>query len=181
MLLSWIKMLRKTPLFLLFVLAATVLPAQQLSSPVLDEYIRQGLANNPGVTARNLEWQKSLESIRLAKSLSSPTVQFNASYTRALGGRSIDLPIGDLLFEVGGVRIGFEICEDAWVADRPGIALARHGVDVLLNPSASHFAFGKLDVRKRFVVEGSRAFSASYVYANLLGNESGRTIFDGGA
>lgn len=96
-----------------------------------------------------------------------------------LGGRS--LPIGDLLFEVGGVRIGFEICEDAWVADRPGIALARHGVDVLLNPSASHFAFGKLDVRKRFVVEGSRAFSASYVYANLLGNESGRTIFDGGA
>ena len=24
-------------------------------------------------------------------------------------------PIGDLLFNVGGIRIGFEICEDAWV------------------------------------------------------------------
>ncbi len=30
-------------------------------------------------------------------------------------------PIGDLLFEVDGVRAGFEICEDAWVAGRPGI------------------------------------------------------------
>src|SRR5690606_13801732 len=31
-------------------------------------------------------------------------------------GRNV--PIGDLLFEVDGIRIGFEICEDAWVANR---------------------------------------------------------------
>ena len=91
------------------------------------------------------------------------------------------LPMGDLLFEVGGVRIGFEICEDAWVAARPGAALARLGVDVILNPSASHFAFGKLEIRRRFVLEGSRAFGVSYVYANLLGNEAGRAIYDGDA
>jgi NAD+ synthase (glutamine-hydrolysing) len=90
-------------------------------------------------------------------------------------------PIGDLYFDCGGVRIGFEICEDAWVANRPGAELARRSVDLLLNPSASHFAFGKIDVRKRFVTEGSRAFGVTYVYANLLGNESGRAIFDGGA
>ena len=90
-------------------------------------------------------------------------------------------PIGDLVFEVGGVRIGFEICEDAWVANRPGAALALQGVDILLNPSASHFAFGKIEVRRRFVLEGSRAFGAAYVYANLLGNEAGRAIYDGGA
>jgi NAD+ synthase (glutamine-hydrolysing) len=89
--------------------------------------------------------------------------------------------MGDLFFECGGVRIGFEICEDAWVAARPGAELARHSVDLLLNPSASHFAFGKIEVRRRFVSEGSRAFGATYVYANLLGNESGRAIFDGGA
>lgn len=90
-------------------------------------------------------------------------------------------PIGDLVFECGGVRIGFEICEDAWVANRPGAALALLATDIILNPSASHFAFGKAEVRKRFVLEGSRAFGASYVYANLLGNESGRAIYDGGA
>lgn len=92
-----------------------------------------------------------------------------------------EIPVGDLFFEVDGVRIGFEICEDAWVADRPGIFLARHGVDILLNPSASHFAFGKHEIRKRFVLEGSRAFGVSYIYANLLGCEAGRAIYDGDA
>ena len=90
-------------------------------------------------------------------------------------------PAGDLIYEVGGIRFGFEICEDAWVADRPGVGLCRRGVDVILNPSASHFAFGKNAVRQRFILEGSRAFHAAYVYANLLGNESGRVIFDGEA
>jgi NAD+ synthase (glutamine-hydrolysing) len=92
-----------------------------------------------------------------------------------------DYPLGDIDFDVGGVKIGFEICEDAWVADRPGAELARRGVDIILNPSASHFAFGKTELRKRFVLEGSRAFGVSYVYANLLGNEAGRAIYDGGA
>jgi len=94
------------------------------------------------------------------------------------GGR--ELPIGDLRFDCGGVRIGFEICEDAWVADRPGAVLTARGIDVILNPSASHFAFGKDEVRRRFVLEGSRAFAAAYVYANLVGNEAGRAIYDGG-
>jgi NAD+ synthase (glutamine-hydrolysing) len=95
-----------------------------------------------------------------------------------LAGRRV--PFGDVFFDCGGVRIGFEICEDAWVANRPGGRLARQGVDVIFNPSASHFAFGKQEIRKRFVTEGSRAFGVSYLYANLLGNESGRIIFDGG-
>jgi len=89
-------------------------------------------------------------------------------------------PIGDLVFEIGDVRFGCEICEDAWVANRPGIDLALRGVDVMLNPSASHFAFDKFAVRQRFVVEGSRAFGVAYLYANLLGNEAGRIIYDGG-
>jgi len=92
----------------------------------------------------------------------------------------IRYPIGNLYFDVGGVRLGFEICEDAWVAARPGSNLALRGADMILNPSASHFAFGKLEVRKRFVIEGSRAFGVTYVYSNLLGNESGRAIYDGG-
>lgn len=90
-------------------------------------------------------------------------------------------PIGDLWFDVGGVRLGFEICEDAWAVQRPGARLARKGVDVILNTSASHFAFGKLEIRKRFVEEGSRAFGVVYLYANLVGNEAGRALYDGGA
>src|SRR5690606_9240237 len=89
-------------------------------------------------------------------------------------------PVGDLLFDCGGVRIGFEICRDAWVAERPGARLARRGADLLLNPSASHFAFGKQATRERIALEGSRAFCTTFVYCNLLGNESGRSIYDGG-
>jgi len=96
-----------------------------------------------------------------------------------IGGRTY--PLGDYYFDCGGVRIGFEICEDAWVADRPAIELAADGVDLVLNPSASHFAFGKTEVRRRFVLEGSRTLGLSYVYANLLGNEAGRAIYDGDA
>ncbi len=96
-----------------------------------------------------------------------------------LVGRKV--AIGDLYFEVGGIKIGFEICEDAWIAERPGASLSQHAVDVILNPSASHFAFDKHEIRRRLVLEGSRAFGVSYVYANLVGNEAGRAIYDGDA
>ena len=90
-------------------------------------------------------------------------------------------PLGDLLFEIGGLRVGFEICEDAWVPGRPGPELAAQGVDIILNPSASHFAFGKHEVRKQIVIDASRTFGATYVYTNLIGNEAGRVIYDGEA
>lgn len=87
---------------------------------------------------------------------------------------------GDIVLDAQGVRIGFEICEDAWVASRPGRSLFDRGVDVIVNPSASHFAIGKYATREQFVKEGSRAFGAAYIYANLNGCESGRAVFDGG-
>jgi NAD+ synthase (glutamine-hydrolysing) len=90
-----------------------------------------------------------------------------------------DCRLGDLHFDVGDIRIGFEICEDAWVADRPGEEHSRQGVDVILNPSASHFAFGKHLTRSHLVTESSRAFGVTYVYSNLVGNEAGRVIYDG--
>jgi NAD+ synthase (glutamine-hydrolysing) len=91
-----------------------------------------------------------------------------------------EVPVGDLLYNCGGVRIGIEICRDAWVADRPGSRLAAGGADVILNPTASHFSFGKQEVRRRLVLEGSRTFDVAFAFANLLGNEAGRAIFDGG-
>lgn len=99
----------------------------------------------------------------------------------SLDGFTKKYAIGDVHFDIGGVKIGYEICEDAWVANRPGTVLATKGVDIYLNPSASHFSFGKLNTRMNFVVDGSRAFGATYIYANLVGNEAGRAIYDGGA
>lgn len=88
--------------------------------------------------------------------------------------------VGDLIVSLAGVRIGFEICEDSWVADRPARDLYDRRVDIILNPSASHFAAGKYEIREQFVKEGARAFGAAYVYSNLTGCEEGQAIYDAG-
>lgn len=89
------------------------------------------------------------------------------------------IPLGHLTVEDWGHTIGFEICEDAWRTDRPGCHLINEDVDLFLNPSASHFAFGKAAYRENLVIESSRLLNCTYLYANLLGNESGRMIYDG--
>lgn len=87
---------------------------------------------------------------------------------------------GDLIYEVKGVKIAFEICEDAWVEDkRPGYQLRQHGVDIILNPSASHFAMGKSHVREELIRSSSEKLNCTYLYVNQLGNEAGRVIYDG--
>ncbi len=75
------------------------------------------------------------------------------------------------------MTLGVEICEDAWVAERPAISLKARGANLILGPAASHFAFGKTKVRRHL----AQAAGLPYVYANLMGNESGRIIYDGGA
>lgn len=92
---------------------------------------------------------------------------------------SVAVPVGDIIFDVDGIKVGFEICEDAWVINRPSAQLALWGVDVILNASASHFAFDQFDVRCQIVKEGARATNTTYVYSNLLGCEAGRIIYDG--
>lgn len=87
--------------------------------------------------------------------------------------------IGSPLFELGELRFVVEICEDAWVPDRPALRHLQRGVDLILNPSASHFAFGKYELRRRIVQESSRSLGCGYAMVNLLGNEAGRMIYDG--
>jgi NAD+ synthase (glutamine-hydrolysing) len=87
---------------------------------------------------------------------------------------------GDVIYNALGITFGFEICEDAWRVDRPGYRLCERGVDLVLNPSASHFALGKSEAReKQVVIDGSKKFSCAYLFVNLLGNEAGRMIYDG--
>ena len=96
-----------------------------------------------------------------------------------LGGEAI--LVGDLIYEMHGIKFGFEICEDAWrKKKRPGYKLCERGVDLILNPSASHFAMGKSELREsEVVIDGSAKFNCAYVFTNLLGNEAGRMIYDG--
>ena len=66
-------------------------------TPLLEAYVQEGLQQNNLVRLRQLQYQQSLAAIDEARGLSLPNVGLNGSYTLAAGGRSIDLPIGDLL------------------------------------------------------------------------------------
>ena len=90
------------------------------------------------------------------------------------------ISVGDLIYESHGILFGFEICEDAWSKDRPGYRLKERKVNLILNPSASHFALGKSPRReKEVIIDGSLNFNCAYLFVNHLGNEAGRMIYDG--
>lgn len=89
-------------------------------------------------------------------------------------------PFGDNLYNVNGLPIGIEICEDAWQGNqRPAMRHMQGGAQIILGLNASHFAFSKTKRREQLVCEGCSYKDTIYVYTNLLGNESGRTIYDG--
>lgn len=69
--------------------------AQQ--SAILEQYIQIGLSNNLALQEQNLDLRKAQEAIRQSKALFYPTLQFNANYTRATGGRRIEFAVGDLV------------------------------------------------------------------------------------
>lgn len=66
-------------------------------TPVLEAYVAEGLANNLALQRQDYAYERSVQALREAKGLYLPQVSFLASYTVALGGRSLDFPIGDLL------------------------------------------------------------------------------------
>ena len=89
------------------------------------------------------------------------------------------VPFGDLRYQLGSLGVALEICEEAWDAV-PAAANHAPGAQIVLNPSASHFALGKYARREHLVANSSRAMNVVYVYTNLLGLEAGRLIYDGG-
>ncbi|MEL6535980.1 MAG: NAD(+) synthase, partial [Bacteroidota bacterium] len=90
-------------------------------------------------------------------------------------------PLGDIIYEFEGIKIAFEICEDAWKPDdvRPACRYLPKGIDLIMNSSASHFAFGKGGDREQLFVGSSKTFDCAYLFTNLLGNEAGKMIYDG--
>jgi outer membrane protein TolC len=64
---------------------------------VLDRYIKQAFEHNQGLQQRSFQLDKSLFALKEAKALFYPQVGVAGSYTKSGGGRTIDIPIGDML------------------------------------------------------------------------------------
>jgi outer membrane protein TolC len=71
--------------------------ASSYSQEKLEGYIKMGLQNNEVIRQHNFDITKSIYALKEARSLFSPTVSLNANYTKADGGRTIDIPIGNML------------------------------------------------------------------------------------
>ena len=82
-----------------------------------------------------------------------------------------------LVFNVGGIRFGLNICEDTWNAYAPEAAAAA-GAQVLLVPNASPYHMGKHSIRHALVAKRVQETGMSIVYANLVGGQD-ELIFDG--
>ncbi|HEX5169987.1 MAG TPA: TolC family protein [Cyclobacteriaceae bacterium] len=78
---------------LLLLLLYTPLQAQ---SP-LDNYIQEGLKSNLVLRQKNLSLKQAEESLQIARSYFLPSVNLLGDYISGQGGRSIGIPVGDLL------------------------------------------------------------------------------------
>lgn len=76
------------------------------------------------------------------------------------------IPFGtDLLFELGDLRFGVEICEDLWAVDAPSNRLAAARAQLIVNLSASTEAVGKATYRRDLVRMQSGRLACAYAYA----------------
>ncbi|TGK87044.1 NAD(+) synthase [Leptospira noumeaensis] len=100
---------------------------------------------------------------------------------RSISFAGEEVPFGHFIFQTENWNFGVEICEDSWSVQKPASFYSLQGTDVLFSPGASHFAMGKQNIRKQIFTESSRNQCNLQVFTNLVGNESGRIIFEGGA
>src|SRR5882724_8729535 len=91
---------KKTLIVLLSMLLLYALWQRAAAQTVLDSYLKTGLDSNLALKQKSFDLQKAKLDLERAKSLFYPQVGLNAQYTLASGGRTIDVPIGDLLNNV---------------------------------------------------------------------------------
>lgn len=66
-------------------------------STLLDSYVQEAITNSDALKQLQFQLQRNLYALEEAKGLFLPAVNLTGTYTLAAGGRSIAIPIGDLL------------------------------------------------------------------------------------
>lgn len=74
--------------------------------------------------------------------------------------------------DIPELKVGFEICEDLWVADPVSNYLAKNGATLICNLSASDEVIGKETYRRQLVSNQSARLVSGYVYCSAGDGES---------
>ena len=77
-----------------------------------------------------------------------------------------------LIYEIGGAKVGVELCQDLIVPLPPSTLLALDGAEVILNLSASYEQVGKRNYRRNLVRQQSGNLSCIYAYCSSGSTES---------
>jgi len=82
------------------------------------------------------------------------------------------------VYEVAGVGVGVNICEDIWYPEGPAQAQAYNGAQVIVNISASPFQAEKRFFRERMLSTRASDAACMLCYNNLVGGQD-ELVFDG--
>lgn len=82
------------------------------------------------------------------------------------------------IYEVGGVTLGVNICEDIWYPEGPAHVQALLGAEVIVNINASPYNAGKAAFRETMLVARASDNAAIIAYLNTVGGQD-ELVFDG--
>src|SRR3990170_1112814 len=84
------------------------------------------------------------------------------------------------IFEVAGVRVGVNVCEDIWYPDGPARSQAVAGAEVIVNINGSPYHAGKGRFREQMLATRASDNAVIVCYVNLVGGQD-ELVFDGGS
>jgi NAD+ synthase (glutamine-hydrolysing) len=83
------------------------------------------------------------------------------------------------VYEIGGVRVGVNVCEDIWYEVGPSAVQRQAGAELIVNINASPFHAGKSAYRRDSIVGSRAAGHGLFVaYLNIVGGQD-ELVFDG--
>ncbi len=82
------------------------------------------------------------------------------------------------VFSIGGVQVGFTICEDAWIGDGPVAAIAERGAELIVNINASPYHMDKSFERQVLFRQRARDNKVWFAYVQTVGGQD-ELVFDG--
>jgi NAD+ synthase (glutamine-hydrolysing) len=84
------------------------------------------------------------------------------------------------VYDLGGINIGVNICEDIWHETGPTKVQVLSGAEVIININASPYHMGKASFREKVVSTRISESDVIIAYVNMVGGQD-ELIFDGGS
>jgi NAD+ synthase (glutamine-hydrolysing) len=83
-----------------------------------------------------------------------------------------------LVFQVEGVNVGVNVCEDIWYEEGPSMVQRASGAEVILNINASPYHRGKGNQRQAMLSKRASDYGTFIAYLNTVGGQD-ELVFDG--